>query len=315
MPHTSQKSGTKPRKIAFLALEVAAILAASFVLLAGIIFHVRLRSKKNSTAPAATYGNSVFTPRPPHADMDDDHKLVEPAWAAITVRQLNDLREKSIEALGEAYWTATMHDVNRAVLQPLCEKFQKPYAHIVNEGNLMYVGVFVSHCWAENFEQFVQSVNGAFQDWPVKPNLWICATALTQSTDPEAVSHQVGTGEEPSEAPFTKALAVAEKLLIVRNAAIDLYERIWCCWEFFIAYQLGMISRPGAVIIVGPTTFATDRKRVDVANAQASNLEDKRRILQQISKSANYDEINRKLTQIKFFDKRSSSSSHLNSGR
>jgi len=283
---------------------IVPVFVVSLLLAAMIYCMCKSRKSLASRAREVDRGNSLFTPKHDHTDIDDASKMMDPSWAAITVRQLNELREKSINAMGSAYWTATMHDINGAVLQPLCDEFQQPYAHIVNKGKLLHVGAFVSHCWSENFEQFVQSVNEAFQDWPVKPNLWICATALIQSKDPEAVLHQVGTGEEPSKAPFTRALARAEKLLIVRNAAIDLYERIWCCWEFFIAYQQGMIHRPGAVLIVGPTTFATDSKQVDVASAQASNLEDKRRILEHISKTANFEEINRKLTQIKFFNGR-----------
>ncbi|CAE8710141.1 unnamed protein product [Polarella glacialis] len=229
---------------------------------------------------------------------------LDPCWAAISVAQLGELRQLAMAALGTEYWTATMHDINRVVLQPLCQRTGKCYAHVVNCEELLHITVFVSHAWLENFEQFFQSINSAFQNWTVKPNLWICATALLQSTDPATVSLQIGAGVSPSEAPFTKALAKAEKLLIVRNATVDLYERIWCCWEFFLAYQQGMIHRPGAVIVVGPSMFGTGTKEVDVTSALSSNIEDKRKILEHISKTASYQVINDKLTEIKFFNGR-----------
>ncbi|CAE8725981.1 unnamed protein product [Polarella glacialis] len=229
---------------------------------------------------------------------------LDPCWAAISVAQLGELRQLAMAALGSEYWTATMHDINRVVLQPLCQRTGKCYAHVVNFEELLHITVFVSHAWLENFEQFFQSINSAFQDWTVKPNLWICATALRQSTDPATVSLQVGAGVSPSEAPFTKALAKAEKLLIVRNATVDLYERIWCCWEFFLAYQQGMIHRPGAVMQGGPSMFGIGTKEVDVTSARSSNIEDKRKILEHISKTVSYQVINEKLTEIKFFNGR-----------
>ncbi|CAE8621160.1 unnamed protein product [Polarella glacialis] len=229
---------------------------------------------------------------------------LDPCWAATSVAQLGELRQLAMAALGTEYWTATMHDINRVVLQPLCQRTGKCYAHVVNFEELLYITVFVSHAWLENFEQFFQSINSAFQDWTVKPNLWICATALLQSTDPTSVSLQVGAGVSPNEAPFTKALAKAEKLLIVRNATVDLYERIWCCWEFFLAYQQGMIHRPGAVMVVGPSMFGTGTKEVDITSARSSNIGDKRKILEHISKTASYQVINEKLTEIKYFNGR-----------
>ncbi|CAE8707342.1 unnamed protein product [Polarella glacialis] len=231
-------------------------------------------------------------------------KDLDPCWAAISVAQLGELRQLAMAALGTEYWTATMHDINREVLQPLCQRTGKCYAHVVNFEELLHITVFVSHAWLENFEQFFQSINSAFQDWTVTPNLWICATALLQSTDPATVALQVGTGVCPSEAPFTKALAKAEKLLIVRNATVDLYERIWCCWEFFLAYQQCMIHRPGAVMVVGPSMFGTGTKEVDITSALSSSIEDKRKILEHISKTASYQVINDKLTEIKFFNGR-----------
>ncbi|CAE8591998.1 unnamed protein product [Polarella glacialis] len=227
---------------------------------------------------------------------------LDTCWAAISVAQLGELRQLAMTALGTEYWTATMHDVNRAVLQPLCQRAGKCFAHVVNLEELLHITVFVSHAWLENCEQFFESINSAFQHWTVKPNLWICATALLQSTDPTTVSLQIGAGVSPSEAPFTKALAKAEKLLIVRNATVDLYERIWCCWEFFLAYQQGMIHRPGAVMVNGPSMFGTGTKEVDVTSARSSNIEDKRKILEHISKTASYQVINDKLTEIKFFN-------------
>lgn len=227
-------------------------------------------------------------------------KRKDPAWAAISVDQLLDLRNNAQTMLGDAYAAATMHDVNRVLIQPLCAESGMCYAHTVNREQLLHATVFVSHAWQENFQAFVESVLLPFRNWALKPNLWICATALVQTTDRKVISLQVGTGTDPSRAPFTKALARCDKLLVVRNETVDLYDRIWCCWEFYMAYQLGMIHRPGAIIVVGPASFDG---AVDIARAQSSDEEDKRKILRCISKSGrSFEDINAKLAEIRRFD-------------
>ncbi|CAE8638429.1 unnamed protein product [Polarella glacialis] len=201
---------------------------------------------------------------------------LDPCWAAISVAQLGELRQLAMTALGTEYWTATMHDINRVVLQPLCQRHGICYAHIVNFEELLHITVFVSHAWLENLEQFFQSINSAFQDWTMKPNLWICATALLQSTDPATVSLQVGAGREaPHRAQRHRGPLRANLVLL----------------GVFLAYQQGMIHRPGAVMVVGPSMFGTGTKEVDVTSARSSNLEDKRKILEHISHTASYQVI------------------------
>jgi len=255
----------------------------------------RERGDPESSPAGATYSAQMCS-------LSDEEKAKDPAWAAISLEQLNDLRELARASLGSGYSNATMYDVNRAVLQPLCQEHVKSYAHIVNGSagsGLLHLTVFVSHAWAENFDLFVNSINDEFRSWAVKPNLWICATALLQTTDPNIISMQVGTGADPSSAPFTKALAQAEKLLIVRNDAVDLYDRIWCCWELFVAYEQGLVKRPGCLMVVGPP--AAEGLPVDITMAKASNEEDKCKILLHVLSGRRYQAINDILTEIKYY--------------
>lgn len=234
-----------------------------------------------------------------------DDQLQDPAWAAISLDQLKELRDEAMKVLGNDYQDADMHTVVERVIKPRCEAHGKSWARIVNPQPLL-LSAFVSHCWAENFDHFVNSVDQAFAYWTVKPHLWICATALFQSSDPSEISAQVGTGSDPSNAYFTKALSKAQKLLIVRNSVVDLYQRIWCCWELFLAYEQGMLHKPGAVMVVGPVTPpSVEQPAVDIRNAQASNPHDKENILNHVLvKQKCFNEINAKLTEVKFFGAR-----------
>jgi len=199
--------------------------------------------------------------------------------------------------LGARYAEATMYDIIQFVVRPACEVEQKAYAHIVNPGAFLHVEVFVSHAWGENFDEFVSSVNRAFHLCPVKPTLWICAFALVQSSNPTVVQQQVGLSEDPSKAPFSRALRKAEKVLIVRNRTVDLYSRIWCCWELAAASEYGFLKRSGALMVAGPAAFSQD-KAVDVTHANASNSNDKVRILLHILKNGSYDAVNETLTRV-----------------
>eukprot|EP00931_Biecheleriopsis_adriatica_P061499 TRINITY_DN3697_c0_g1_i1.p1 TRINITY_DN3697_c0_g1~~TRINITY_DN3697_c0_g1_i1.p1 ORF type:complete len:490 (+),score=78.36 TRINITY_DN3697_c0_g1_i1:48-1472(+) len=279
----------------FICSSIAAALLLSFCIFFvpwGYMYRRSCKSEKpQGRKRLATLAGKIWKRR----------TFVDPAYAAISYEQLLEMRQQAREKLGQQYATATMHDINRHIIQPACETHGKCYAHILNGHDLKFLQVFVSHSWAENFEEFVMAVEGAFANWPVKPSLWICATALMQSSDMSKVALQVGTGTDPSKAPFTRALAKAKKLLIVRNTTLDIYSRIWCCWELFIAHKQGLIQKPGAVMICGPSCRSQSRS-VDIENAHASNAEDKRCILDHIRKQeAGYERINTVLATIKFF--------------
>jgi len=234
-------------------------------------------------------------------DADISDRSHDPAWAAVTLDQLNDFRNLAKAELGLDYVGATMHDVNSRILQPFCDQHRKCYAQVVNVSGLKHIDIFVSHAWAENFDEFVTAVNAPFAHWLVKPNLWICALALVQSTDPDLVAIQVGVGDDPSHAPFTRALAQADKILVVRNQQVDIYGRIWCCWEMFTAYQLNFMQKPGGIMVVGSPGDA-DTQQIDIATAEASNLEDKLRILHHITSHAQtYDSVNRIVSEVRQF--------------
>lgn len=278
--------GMSPTSWLALAVVPAALLAA---VCAGTVLLRRWRRRS---------GKSQQGPQ----DHQPEDRSEHPAWAAISFEQLDELRAESRRVLGDAYQDADMHAVVRRVIQPRCHRCGKSWARIVNEQPLLLT-VFVSHCWAENFDGFVRAVEQAFACWTVKPHLWICATALYQSADPTDISAQVGTGSNPEHAFFTRALSKAQKLLIVRNSAVDLYQRIWCCWELYLAYEQGMLHMPGAVMVVGPASHpSSEQEGVDIRDARASNPEDKESILNHVlAKQKSYRYINSRLSEMKFF--------------
>jgi len=280
-------------------LTTTIAVVALLVTAAGILCcHFRGRKSKHSGSVGDSSTNSGA------GDLEDglavgpvDHSD-DPAWAAISLEQLNALRDRAREELGSRFHSATMYDINEHILMPLCALHGKSYARIVNSSALLRVHIFVSHAWAENFDEFVNSVNAAFAHWTKKPTLWICSLALIQSRDPAVIASQVGTGDDPFSAPFSKALAEADKILIVRNSTVNLYDRIWCCWELYIAHRLQLTDKPGGVIVTGPRSSDSAIK-IDIASARSFSMEDKRMILQHVLRSAeSYEAINSLLTEV-----------------
>merc|ERR1711879_136139 len=119
--------------------------------------------------------------------------------------------------LGERYAAANMRVIVDEILEPLCEAHGMSYARLTNAEQPLTLSVFVSHCWDENFQDFVSSVNHTFKHWAKPPNLWICSFALLQSKDRGLIAEQVGTSKSLQQAPFSKALQFAQSILVIRN--------------------------------------------------------------------------------------------------
>jgi len=231
--------------------------------------------------------------------LDTGDKADGPAHNAITVSQLMSLVQQTARDFPEDGKALTMYDINERIILPACAKHKRPYARVLNDPEPKMVQVFITHAWRENFNEFAQSVEHCFMHEPDKPNIWICAFALYQSADRSAVSAQLGN--DPAKAPFTEALKRAERYLVVRNRAVDIFARIWCCWELYCADKYGLLEQgKGKFLITGPCCFPCTASE-DVAKAEATDPEDKRVILFAITSEKIYHTINERVRQIKGF--------------
>ncbi|CAJ1390987.1 unnamed protein product [Effrenium voratum] len=195
---------------------------------------------------------------------------------AVTLQQLRDLAEEMRSAAPQE--TVNMYQVNDQVVKPACKKHQKPYARILNLEGLQ-VQCFVTHAWKEELFKFIWSIEHCFTHTPEKPNFWICIFAILQSDSQKELSDQLGG--DPARAPFTEALRRSNRYLVVRNDAVDVFTRIWCCWELYCAAQDGFLQSD-RYIVTGPSKFP-DPENWDIGKADASNLEDKRLIMNAVT--------------------------------
>ena len=229
---------------------------------------------------------------------------IPPSHWCISYDQLIDI-DLSIKMFygPENYSTKTMRNICEDIIKPVCTR-SPSYALYLNPNGLP-IGAFVSHCWDGHFSDFVQSIRNAFQTSVEKPNLWICAFALFQAqglmTDSSSLTaQQIGSGDQPLEAsPFVQAMKEASMFCVVRNSRKDIFTRIWCVCELMYAKKGGLF--PGKTYVTGPNTFATDANTT-VHDAEATNLEDKDRIMRVLLNHFDRAEIDSLIQQLRIQD-------------
>jgi len=229
----------------------------------------------------------------------DGHALkVYPSYFAISLRQLNELDEKARAQLGGRYRGASMRTVVEEVISPATSQFvNRGYARLLNECQLLPLEVFVIHCWDGGFEDFIKTVNGVFSSYASPPNLWICATALWQGGDLRTARRP---GLDPAKAPFAEAMRRAQTVLVVRNTQVDLYTRLWCIWEMYLAERLGFRARHGGFLVAGSNRVFASEDEVDIMRCDTSELEDQQWILAAVeAQDGGPAEVARVVTQIR----------------
>lgn len=180
-------------------------------------------------------------------------------------RDEEDLQDGLIVAISEAIFPdpsnappLTMYDVVTRFVKPKCSGTNLGLGALLNRDKLKRATVFVSHSWAENFAYFVYIISrkligtlnmGTTKMTPEKdaqllgfgeaglldPDtvIWCCALAIDQNADITAVIGDEG----PMNSPFARVLQQADEVLVVHNKAVNLYARVWCVYEMYLALQ------------------------------------------------------------------------------
>ena len=181
----------------------------------------------------STYPSDRHGVDPPTDPLRDPHM-----WGVSldTLQSVVDEARQMAMDLEEDFSMWTMRDINKHIVKPLCARTGTSLAvHRSPDGRGLRAEVFVSHAWAEPFEQFAQSVFNAYSRRMRKPTLWICTFALIRSDDRAVIERQIGPRGAPlEESPFVRALKQASEILVVRNRVRDLYTRLWCVCEVYV---------------------------------------------------------------------------------
>lgn len=223
----------------------------------------------------------------------------DPSLWSISYVQLLALHQEAKHFYGDTFSNSTMRDICKDIIEPLCKRHGKSYALYSNPGGLR-VEAFITHSWDEPFGDFVESIHKVFQTSVKRPNLWICAFALIQGVSDDFMQEQLGIdGQFGIEAsPFVLALRASKKFVVVRNSVTDLYSRIWCVCELIFANKFGLV--PDNTYVTGPDDFSDSR--TSCVEAQATDIDDKVRILKVLLADHDYKEIDDFVNQFRAQD-------------
>ena len=108
---------------------------------------------------------------------------------------------------------------------------------MLNRHSPLRAAIMVSHAWDERFyEFFVALKNSGFQG-----PFWVCALAIYQNEDIPRVTIAEQLGKDPQHGPFATVLRQAECMVAIITAQCDIYTRMWCVYEMFIALSLKLV--------------------------------------------------------------------------
>jgi len=147
-----------------------------------------------------------------------------PQWWAISRNQLQDFQKHP------KYLSLTMREFVKQVLEPITNGLGIGYALFVNQGEPLKAVIMISHAWDEPLNQFVESILDSGEDGP----FWICATAIYQNND-KILSIGDQLGAEVERGPFAVVLKHVTLMLAIITTGCDIYLRLWCVYELFIA--------------------------------------------------------------------------------
>merc|ERR1740124_282734 len=153
-----------------------------------------------------------------------------PEMCGITLEQMEEIHSHPL-----VHDESTMRDVVNLVIKPSTKSRGVGYALLRNHKQPLHADVMVSHAWDEFFRDFISCLKRSGQKGP----FWVCALSIYQS-DGEGDSPTIGEqlGDDPEYGPFATVLKDAVCMIAVVTAICDIYTRLWCVYELFVAQEL-----------------------------------------------------------------------------
>lgn len=130
----------------------------------------------------------------------------------------------------------SMYDVVNTIVKPKTEGTGMGYALYLNHDNPLRAKVMVSHAWGENYSQFLTTLRQSRSDGP----FWVCAMSICQNDDVESVTIEKQLGPDPQYGPFATVLKQADSMVAIMTQSCDIYTRLWCVFEIYIAISLNV---------------------------------------------------------------------------
>jgi len=159
-----------------------------------------------------------------------------PEMCGITLEQL-----KSILELPGFTETMTMWDVVQKFIKPATKGTGLSYALTLNKQKPLRATYMVSHGWMETYEHFIQALSAT--DLETEDAFWVCSMAIYQCEDIHELTIEQQLGSDVSRGPFATVLKQANVMLALLTPDSNIYTRMWCVLEIFMAIRLGVSVR------------------------------------------------------------------------
>ena len=126
-----------------------------------------------------------------------------------------------------------MYNVVETLIKPLTKGKGMGYSLLINKEKPLRAKQMISHAWGEEYSKFVRAIQNSGCEGP----FWVCAMAIYQE-DEKTISAQLGPSLENG--PFGTVLKQATSMIAIFTPDADIYLRMWCVFEIFIAVKLGV---------------------------------------------------------------------------
>ncbi len=130
----------------------------------------------------------------------------------------------------------TMYDVIDTIVKPKTAGTGMGYALYLNKEKPIRAKVMISHAWGENYIQFLSALNQSGNQGP----FWVCAMSIYQNEDIKDVTIEKQLGPNPQFGPFSSVLKQADSMIAIMTSSCDIYTRLWCVYEIFVAISLNI---------------------------------------------------------------------------
>lgn len=175
-----------------------------------------------------------------------------------------------------------MHLVVSKYVRPETLPEGKSFALKVNPDGLE-VSTFISHCWGEDFDDFVDTLLMALSR---EEAVFVCSFALYQNED-EAISAMLGV-EVLDDTPFGVALHGSRRLVVVVDRDLEVPTRLWCNWEISRAseWNIDTFLWPSHVADLDELQHKVDVLKTE--HSTATKPEDEKRIRKAIEEGIGF---------------------------
>jgi len=157
-------------------------------------------------------------------------KDLGPEFWGITYEQLLE-----VQTLNGYNTEMSMHDVVN-MIKLMTKGTGMGYALFLNSYKPLRAKQMVSHAWGERYSDFVNALKDQADTGP----FWVCAFAIYQNEDIPNLTITKQLGNDFLRGPFATVLKQATGMIAVFTPAADIYTRLWCVFEMFVAVQYGV---------------------------------------------------------------------------